>query len=53
MNLAELLIGVAAFLLLLVMFMAGFYFGYAEGVSDILECETDLECELIAHKAGK
>lgn len=47
------LTALAGLLLMVVIFMTGFYFGYAEGVTDILNCETDLECELIAHKVGQ
>lgn len=52
MNLPEMLTTIAGLLLIVVIFMTGFYFGYAEGVQDILECETDMECETIAYKAG-
>ena len=46
------LTALAGLLLMVVIFLTGFYFGYADGVPDILECETVMECETIAHKAG-
>lgn len=47
------IIGVAVLILACLLFTIGYNLGYSAGVGDILDCETDMECELVVHRAGK
>lgn len=45
--------GVAILILFCVTFSVAYNMGYNRGASDVLECQTDMECEMIAHRVGK